>query len=124
MADGRFNVLGGALLPCSLDPLTGFLRDGCCAEHAEDPGQHTVCTRVTDDFLSFSREQGNDLSTPRPEYGFSGLRPGDHWCVCAARWIEALLAGHAPPIVLAATDEAILDSVSLETLVAYAVDRP
>ncbi|WP_035057261.1 DUF2237 family protein [Andreprevotia chitinilytica] len=117
------NVLGQPLIPCSLDPLTGFLRDGCCSDHADDSGKHTVCARMTAEFLAFSKAQGNDLSTPRPEWGFAGLKPGDQWCLCAPRWIEALLEGHAPRIVLAATDESILEHVSLETLVEYAVDK-
>ena len=102
------NVLGGPLLACSFDPLTGFFRDGCCTTGPEDLGSHTVCARVTEAFLAFSRERGNDLSTPRPEYRFRGLKPGDRWCVCAARWLEACEAGAAPPVVLEATHEAAL----------------
>ncbi|GAB7127329.1 DUF2237 domain-containing protein [Silvimonas sp. JCM 19000] len=118
------NVLGQPLIACSMAPLTGFMRDGCCSQHAEDQGQHTVCAEMTADFLKFSRQRGNDLSTPRPEWGFAGLKPGDRWCLCAPRWVEALVAGAAPGIVLASTNESILEDVSLETLVAYAVDRP
>lgn len=118
------NVLGQALQPCSMDPLTGFFRDGCCNTDAEDVGSHTVCTRVTREFLTFSASAGNDLSTPRPEYGFAGLKPGDQWCLCASRWVEALIAGVAPPILLAATHENVLELVSLETLVERALDRP
>ncbi|MFC4160835.1 DUF2237 family protein [Chitinimonas lacunae] len=120
----ELNVLGQALQSCSVDPMTGFFRDGCCRTHPEDLGQHVVCAEMTPDFLRFSRERGNDLSTPRPEYGFSGLQPGDRWCLCATRWVEALLDGVAPPVVLAATHEAVLELVSLETLVDYALDWP
>lgn len=114
------NVLGGPLLACSYDPLTGFLRDGCCRGFDEDPGSHTVCARVTDEFLRFSAACGNDLSTPRPEYRFRGLRAGDRWCLCAARWLEAYEAGVAPPVVLEATDERALRIVPREALLAHA----
>lgn len=110
------NVLGGELVPCSDDPLTGFYRDGCCNTGAEDLGVHTVCARVTAEFLSFSTSRGNDLTTPQPAYGFPGLRPGDHWCLCAARWLEALDAGAAPAVVLEATHAATLEWVSLDDL--------
>ena len=90
------NVLGGPLLPCSLEPLTGWYRDGCCNTDAADAGLHTVCAVMTEEFLSFSQSAGNDLSTPRPEYGFPGLNPGDRWCLCAGRWEEARVAGFAP----------------------------
>lgn len=102
------NVLGGELRPCSLDPVTGFFRNGCCETGPEDIGQHTVCAVMTADFLRFSRAVGNDLSTPRPEFGFPGLNPGDQWCLCAPRWKEALDAGFAPPVVLEATHEEVL----------------
>lgn len=118
------NVLGQALQPCSMEPLTGFFRDGCCNTSREDFGSHTVCVQVSSAFLTFSAERGNDLSTPRPEYGFAGLKPGDQWCLCAARWVEALMAGVAPPIRLAACHEDVLELVSLETLVEHATDRP
>lgn len=118
------NVLEQTLQPCSFDPLTGFFRDGCCNTSDEDVGQHTVCVVLTDDFLEFSKSRGNDLSTPRPEWGFEGLNAGDRWCLCQDRWIEALQAGAAPGIVLAATHENALERLSLETLVMYAVDRP
>ncbi|XZG69844.1 DUF2237 family protein [Chitinibacteraceae bacterium HSL-7] len=118
------SVLGLPLLACGMKPLTGFERDGYCRECEQDGGQHTVCAVMTDAFLHFSRERGNDLTTPRPDFGFPGLKPGDCWCVCAARWIEALLDGKAPPILLAATHESILEHVSLETLVEFAADRP
>jgi uncharacterized protein len=117
------NVAGGALLPCSTDPVTGFYRDGCCATGPEDVGSHTVCSVVTAEFLEFSRRAANDLSTPRPEWGFPGLSPGDSWCVCAERWLEAHRAGVAPPVVLGATHEHALDVIPIETLTAYAVER-
>ena len=118
------NVLGQALKPCSFDPLTGFFRDGCCRTDETDIGEHIVCVVLSTKFLSFSQQRGNDLSTPRPEYGFAGLKAGDQWCLCATRWLEALQAGAAPQIVLAATHENILDLISLETLVEYGIDRP
>ncbi|WP_255991122.1 DUF2237 family protein [Chitinolyticbacter albus] len=120
----QLSVLGLPLFPCSSDPVTGFERDGYCAECAGDIGQHTVCVQMTAEFLAFSKTHGNDLSTPRPEWGFPGLKPGDQWCVCAGRWIEALIEGHAPPLLLGATHESILEHVSLETLVEHAIDRP
>ncbi len=116
------NVLGGLLGSCSERPMTGFFRDGCCNTSAEDVGSHTVCVVVTADFLDFSRGRGNDLTTPRPEYGFPGLRPGDRWCLCAARWQEALLAGKAPRVVLNASNEACLLIVALDDLKRYAID--
>src|SRR5215475_13746402 len=109
----RRNVLGGRLAPCSLQPLTGFYRNGCCDTGADDPGVHAVCAEMTAEFLEFSRSVGNDLSTPAPEYGFPGLRPCDRWCLCASRWREALDAGAAPRVVLAGTHEAALAFVSL-----------
>jgi uncharacterized protein len=118
--DPHVNVVGGELLPCSADPLTGFFRDGCCSTGPEDPGSHTVCAVMTDAFLAFSRAAGNDLSTPRPEWGFPGLRAGDRWCVCAARWLEAHEAGAAPPVVLGATHERALEVVPIEALTAHA----
>lgn len=114
------NVLGGLLSDCSHVPLTGYFRDGCCRTDDSDQGLHTVCAVMTQDFLDFSRSRGNDLSTPRPEYGFPGLRPGDRWCLCAARWQEALQAGKAPRVVLAATHEATLRVVRLADLQAHA----
>jgi hypothetical protein len=115
------NVLGEDLQPCNFDPVTGFFRDGCCNTGAEDLGVHTVCTRVTAEFLVFSASVGNDLSTPHPEFGFSGLQPGDQWCLCASRWQEALDAGMAPPVVLASTHAATLEWVQLSDLVAHAL---
>lgn len=110
------NVLGGELETCSRNPMTGFYRDGCCNTGPEDIGAHLVCSQVTEEFLEFSRAAGNDLSTPRPEFGFPGLSPGDRWCVCAARWKEALEAGVAPPVVLEATHVNTLDFVSINDL--------
>ena len=118
----KLNVLGEPLASCSDDPLTGFYRDGCCNTGPEDHGSHTVCTRVTSDFLKFSRERGNDLSTPHPEFGFPGLRTGDQWCLCAARWQEALEADAAPLVVLQATHAASLRIVKLADLKRHAVD--
>lgn len=110
------NVLGTTLQVCSLNPMTGFLRNGCCETGPEDVGSHTVCAQVTDEFLAFSIAQGNDLSTPRPEYGFEGLKTGDRWCLCAARWLEASEAGFAPPVILEATHENCLNITSLADL--------
>jgi uncharacterized protein (DUF2237 family) len=114
------NVVGGELLPCSSDPLTGFYRDGCCATGAEDVGSHTVCAIVTPDFLRFSALAGNDLSTPRPAWGFPGLAPGDRWCVCASRWLEAFDAGCAPAVVLGSTHARAADVIPIDTLIAHA----
>jgi uncharacterized protein (DUF2237 family) len=116
------NVLGGPLLPCSVAPLTGWFRDGCCNTDARDQGLHVVCCEMTEAFLAFSLRAGNDLSTPRPEYGFPGLQPGDRWCVCAARWEEARRAGVAPPVLLEATHEAALQVCRIEDLRAHALD--
>jgi len=116
------NVVGGELLECSAEPLTGFFRDGCCATGPEDVGSHTVCVIVTEEFLSFSRRAGNDLSTPQPQLGFPGLKPGDCWCVCAARWLEAHDSGCAPPVLLAATHERALELIEIDTLLAYAIE--
>ena len=120
--EAKLNVLGEPLAPCSEQPLTGFFRDGCCNTAPEDIGLHTVCTRVTAEFLEFSRSRGNDLSTPMPEFGFPGLKPGDQWCLCAARWQEALDAGAAPRVVLRATHAATLRLVKLADLKKYALD--
>ncbi|WP_230976284.1 DUF2237 family protein [Pseudothauera nasutitermitis] len=116
------NVLGGPLLACSYAPLTGFFRTGCCETGSEDHGRHVVCTKVTEDFLAYSRRRGNDLSTPRPDLRFAGLRPGDRWCLCAHHWLEACEAGAAPPVILAATHRAALEVVALDVLRAYALD--
>lgn len=114
------NVLGEPLMPCALDPLTGFYRDGCCNTGPEDLGRHVVCAEMTAEFLAFSRSVGNDLTTPMPMYGFEGLKPGDRWCLCASRWLEAYEAGMAPNVILASTHEAALAICDLEKLQAHA----
>ena len=116
------NVLGQELQPCSLDPMTGFYRTGCCQTGPDDLGSHTVCVLVTDEFLAFSKAAGNDLSTPMPEHGFPGLKKGDRWCLCAPRWQEALNAGHAPRVVLDATHVGALQYCGLDDLVVHALD--
>jgi len=116
------NVLGGLLEMCSIQPMTGFFRNGCCDSGPEDVGSHTVCAVMTAEFLAFSKSRGNDLSTPRPEYGFPGLQPGDRWCLCAPRWQEALEANSAPRVVLRATEQGALEFCALEDLKRYAVD--
>ena len=121
MAQQQRNVLGGELQPCSFDPMTGFYRTGCCENHGDDPGMHTVCCRVTAEFLEFSKASGNDLSTPMPQYGFAGLRAGDRWCVCAARWKEAFDAGAACDVVLESTHLSTLEYVDLADLQRHAV---
>ena len=118
------NVLGTELQTCSTDPLTGFYRNGCCDTGGEDAGVHTVCARVTVEFLAFSAEVGNDLSTPHPEFGFAGLKPGDQWCLCASRWQEAFEAGSAPQVRLASTHVSALEYCNLADLTAHAVDAP
>ncbi|BBY19054.1 DUF2237 family protein [Mycolicibacterium litorale] len=120
----ELNVLGGPLQECGTDPLTGFYRDGCCSTGPEDRGAHTICAVVTVEFLEHQRSIGNDLSTPRPEYRFPGLKPGDRWCVTAANWLRAHRDGCAAPVVLAATHERTLDVVPLEALQEHAVDVP
>jgi uncharacterized protein (DUF2237 family) len=124
MADGERNVQGGELVECGTDPLTGFFRDGCCSTGPEDLGSHTICVVVTAEFLEHQRLIGNDLGTPRPEYRFPGLTPGDRWCVVASRWLESERAGYAAPVVLAATNERALDTVPLQLLEVYAADVP
>jgi uncharacterized protein len=114
------NVLGTPLVPCSYDPLTGYYRDGCCETDEHDHGTHVVCARVTQEFLVYSLERGNDLMTPRPEYRFVGLKAGDRWCLCASRWKEALEAGTAPYVILECTHEKALEFVTLEQLQAHA----
>lgn len=116
------NVLGGTLESCSLRPITGFYRDGCCNTGPEDAGSHTVCAVMTAEFLVYSKRAGNDLSTPRPEFGFAGLQPGDRWCLCAPRWEQALEANAAPRVVLRATHEGALQWCALEDLKRYAID--
>jgi uncharacterized protein len=120
--DPSVNVFGEEISSCSDRPKTGFFRDGCCNTSDDDVGSHTVCVEVTKDFLEFSRFRGNDLSTPRPEFQFPGLKPGDRWCLCAARWLEAQQQGMAPRVVLRGTHERALDVVSLDLLKKFAVD--
>ncbi|MQM38546.1 hypothetical protein KBTX_02557 [wastewater metagenome] len=122
MPETRRNVLGTTLDACCSDPVTGFYRDGYCRVGADDAGVHAVCATLTDEFLAFSARRGNDLSTPRPEFGFDGLSAGDQWCLCAARWLEAHEAGCATRVRLLASDEAALEVVALETLKPYALD--
>jgi uncharacterized protein (DUF2237 family) len=122
--DAERNVLGGPLEECGTDPMTGFYRDGCCSTGPEDVGRHTICAVVTSEFLAHQRSVGNDLSTPRPEYGFPGLQPGDRWCVVALRWRQAEQAGAACPVVLASTHARTLDVIPLEVLRRHAVDVP
>jgi uncharacterized protein len=117
---GARNVLGQELVPCSLDPVTGFFRNGCCETGPHDVGLHTVCAVMTAEFLEFSKRMGNDLSTPRPDLAFDGLKPGDRWCLCAPRWKEALDAGAAPKVVLESTHEETLAIVPLGILKDYA----
>jgi uncharacterized protein len=117
------NVLGGTLRPCSRQPLTGFTRTGSCETGPEDRGNHTVCAIMTEDFLAFTRSRGNDLSTPRPEFGFPGLRPGDRWCLCAGRWQEALPADKAPPVLLGSTHERALRVCALDDLQRHAAEE-
>jgi uncharacterized protein (DUF2237 family) len=121
MSDQAKNVLGTPLVPCSYDPLTGYYRDGCCNTDEHDHGSHVVCAKVTQAFLAFSRQRGNDLSTPVPEYRFKGLKPGDRWCLCAQRWKEAFDAGVAPPVVLECTHIKALEFVTLAQLQAHAL---
>ena len=116
------NVLGEPLADCSTAPLTGFFRDGCCNTSEQDLGSHTVCVELTAEFLEFSRGRGNDLMTPRPEFDFPGLKPGDRWCLCAARWLEAHQQGMAPRVVLKGTHERALEVVGLDLLKKFAVD--
>lgn len=116
------NVLGGPLADCNKKPMTGFFRDGCCNTSDEDRGSHTVCTVMTAEFLQFSKARGNDLSTPVPDFGFPGLRPGDRWCLCASRWKEAFAAGRAPLVALTATHERALEIVPLADLKRHAID--
>lgn len=120
--DASINVLGEELKPCSMDPITGFFRNGCCDTSDLDRGSHTVCAIMTEGFLAFSKAQGNDLSTPRPEFGFAGLNPGDQWCLCAARWAEAFAAGHPPKVRLSSTHIRALDIVGLDDLRAVSAD--
>ncbi len=120
----ELNVLGAPLEPCGTDPMTGFFRDGCCSSGPEDVGSHTVCAVVTAEFLAHQRATGNDLTTPRPEFAFPGLVPGDRWCVVAARWLSAYEAGAAAPVVLASTHSRAVDIIPLAALQEHAVDVP
>ena len=115
------NVLGGPLLACSYAPLTGFMRDGCCSTGPNDSGRHVVCAKVTEEFLEFQLRMGNDLISPMPQYRFAGLKPGDRWCVCASRWLEAYEAGVAPPVYLEGTNQTALDIIPLETLLEHSI---
>ena len=117
----EFNVLGEPLASCCTDPMTGFFRDGSCRTGEDDHGRHTLCARMTQDFLEFSQARGNDLSTPRPEYGFPGLKPGDCWCLCVLRWKEALDAGFAPPVRIEACHQSVLEHVTLSDLQANTI---
>ncbi len=121
--DSSINVLGEKLEPCSTDPVTGFFRNGCCDTSAADRGSHTVCVVMTAEFLAFSKPCGNDLSTPRPEFGFDGLKPGDRWCLCAARFAEAYEAGMAPRVKLISTHRRALEIVALDHLREHALER-
>ena len=118
----ELNVFGERLQPCSTSPLTGFFRNGNCSTGPSDEGRHTVCAEMTDAFLAFSKSRGNDLSTPMPEYAFPGLKSGDRWCLVALRWMEALQAGMAPRVVLAATHQSVLRHIEIEVLRKYALD--
>ena len=117
------NVYGKALKPCCDSQITGFMRTGYCEVPEQDLGNHSVCVEVTEEFLEYTRDQGNDLSTPQPEYGFKGLKPGDRWCVCAARWQEAMDAGYAPPVILESTHEAALDVIEFADLEKHELRR-
>ena len=121
MSREALNVLGTPLLTCSIDPLTGWFRDGCCRTGKGDHGVHVICVRVSEAFLEYSKSRGNDLSTPRPEYQFPGLKPGDRWCLCATRWQEAFQAGCAPHVVLEATHESALEFIDLADMKRHAV---
>ncbi len=115
------NVFGESLVVCSMLPLTGFFRDGCCKTGEDDFGTHTVCAVMTEEFLAFSNNSGNDLMTPRPDWGFPGLKPGDKWCLCGSRWLEAYLAGVAPKVFLEACHEKTLDFISLDEFVKFSI---
>lgn len=123
MEETPLNVFGKAIIPCSIDPLTGFYRDGCCTTGKDDYGQHTVCIVATEEFLQFSRKAGNDLSTPRPEFLFAGVKPGDKWCLCMMRWVEAYQAGCAPDLILEATNQSVLKTIPFEVLLEYKYDN-
>jgi uncharacterized protein (DUF2237 family) len=122
MASQQKNVYGHEIESCCTNPMTGYYRNGCCETGGDDFGVHTVCAVMTDDFLTFSKNAGNDLSTPMPQYGFNGLKAGDKWCLCASRWAEALEAGQAPKVLLEATHAATLEFVSLADLEAHSAE--
>ena len=122
--NNQTNVLGLPLISCSTEPMTGFFRNGCCESDVTDQGLHTVCAKMTKDFLEFSSSVGNDLSTPQPDYNFKGLVPGDYWCLCALRWVEAFDVGKAPLVKLSATNILTLKVCNLDDLLKYAVDKP
>ena len=122
MKQAAKNILGEALTPCGMDPVTGFYRDGCCSTGPEDVGSHTVCVALTEKFLTYTASVGNDLSTPRPEYGFPGLKEGDKWCLCASRWLQAFEAGYAPKVHVQSTNEAALRIIPMEVLTSMAAD--
>jgi uncharacterized protein (DUF2237 family) len=119
MEENPLNVFGKTLESCSIQPLTGFFRDGCCTTGVEDTGMHTICIIANDEFLRFSKKAGNDLSTPRPEYGFAGVKPGERWCLCALRWKEAYEAGMAPEVVLESTNKDVLKYIPFEQLLEF-----
>ncbi len=122
MIDESLNVFNESLLSCSNDPLTGFFRDGCCNTNSSDAGSHTICVQVTKEYLQYSASAGNDLSTPRPEFGFSGLKPGDRWCLCASRWLQAYNKGMAPKVFLTRTHKRALETVPMAILRQHAAD--
>jgi len=124
MKKTALNILGETLVPCGMDPITGFYRDGCCDTGPEDVGSHTVCVSVTDEFLTYTASVGNDLSTPMPAYGFPGLKEGDRWCLCASRWLQAHEAGFAPRVFMQATHEAALRIIPMDVLTSMAADLP
>jgi uncharacterized protein (DUF2237 family) len=123
MMEETKNVLGGSLIACSMSPLTGFYRDGCCKTGTEDTGTHTVCAQITNEFLAYTKSRGNDLETPIPAYNFPGLKEGDYWCLCVLRWKEALKVGKAPNIKLEATHIKSLEFVELTVLKEYAIEK-
>ncbi|MDB4224077.1 DUF2237 domain-containing protein [Granulosicoccus sp.] len=122
MKEPSKNILGEELVPCGMDPITGFYRDGCCDTGSQDAGSHTVCVEVSDEFLSYTASVGNDLSTPMPNFGFPGLKAGDRWCLCASRWLQALEAGYAPRVYVKSTHEAALRIIPMEKLTSMAAD--
>ena len=122
MKHESLNVYGEPLAPCSTDPMTGFFRDGCCNTSPEDMGNHTVCVQLTDEFLQFSKQQGNDLSTPNPQFDFPGLQAGDRWCLCATRWLQAYKAGKAPKVYTRSTHFRTMEVVDIKILKAHALD--